>query len=221
VPLIAIRRQSRFEVVDGETRLLAALLAGSNLVPVLASEWELTESEKKLAALQANAMRHDMTDMEYARVYLQLMEENRWGQAELARRVNAKPAMISKRLAVFEKLPEDLKASIGEGDGLIPFTSAYQLARLADEGMIRDLAEKVRQGLLCRDSVVDEVAKRLGTTQKKAKPIKAKTANGILAMIPGMEFETVLADLAALVEAIKKCRHHGLPLAALPGLLKS
>ena len=64
VPIIAVRRGEVAEVLDGETRRLAALMAGCATVPILVYDQQLAESDLIVAQLQANEMRLDFTDLE-------------------------------------------------------------------------------------------------------------------------------------------------------------
>lgn len=60
-----------------------------------------------------------------------------------------------------------------------------------------------------------------GRRQKKAKPVKARTSGGVAVVIPPVDADSLLAELAALSEAVKRCHKHGLPLANLPSLLRA
>ena len=59
-------------VLDGWTRTLAARVAGLDTVPVLVHEQPPDDDELLESSLQANAMRLDMNDFEYAAVYAQI-----------------------------------------------------------------------------------------------------------------------------------------------------
>lgn len=220
-PIIAVRNGDAGETVDGETRRLAALLSGQATVPVLLFENELSESELILAQLQANEMRREFTDLERAEIYARLMHVNNWSQSQLALHIRVKPAQVSKVMAVSSKLPEDLRAMIGEGDGKIPPSSAYLLSRLPTAESMRDLAGKISQGHLKRDELAAEVARRLGKQScKKEKPIKV-TLHGMTLVITEADPEKLSSLLALVDGAIKKLQKHGLPLASLPSLLKT
>src|ERR1019366_3843713 len=116
-PIIAYREGERLRVLDGETRRLASLLAGIDSVPVLAYETAPPESELALMALQANALRLDMEDLEYATVYNDLMTLQGISQMELAELLHVSPSQVSKRMRIFNNLPEDLRGLIGRGEG--------------------------------------------------------------------------------------------------------
>src|SRR5262249_33849244 len=138
---------------------------------------------------------------------------------ELAERVGTSEGNVSKILRVFNDIAECLHADIRSG--VLPFTIAYSIARLKDQAKQVELAEKVRAGLLKRQAVEREINRLLGGKPKKARPVKASTPRGLTVVIPAMEFKDVLAELAALADAVTKAQKNNLPLSSVPNLLKT
>lgn len=217
-PIIAVRKGDVGETIDGETRRLAALVCGCATIPVLLYDHELSESDLIVAQLQANEIRREFTDLERGDIYARLMQLNGWSQAQLARCIHVKPAQISRVMAVSSKLPEDVRAMIGEGEGKIPPSSAYQLSKLSTPELMRDFAAKVSQGHLTRDGLESEVARHSGKRRKREKPVKV-AMNGITLIFAERGLENIVSALALLEGAIKKLQRHGLPLASLPSLV--
>jgi ParB/RepB/Spo0J family partition protein len=220
-PIIAIRMGEFGETIDGETRRLASLAVGIKTVPILLFDQALSESDLIVAQLQSNEVRLDFSDLERAEIYAKLMALNGWSQCQLARFIHASPAQISRVMSVSNKLPDDLKALIGDGGGKIPPSSAYHLSRLPNVDLMREMASKIRNGALVRDHVEFEVAQHLGKRKvKKIKPVKLKVA-GVTMIIDGPELQNVFAALAQIDGALKKLEKHGLPLSSLPTLIKT
>ena len=117
--------------------------------------------------------------------------------------------------------PEDLHSLLGEGDGKVPITVAYQLSRLKDEARIRDLSAKVTSGLLTRDAVENIVAKELhgGKKAKPARPVKIVCGN-VTATIQGNPLDALKALHAKLTEAFKRVERDPALADLLPSLLK-
>lgn len=147
-PIIALVKGDAAETVDGETRRLAALIAGVATVPILLYEHPLSPSDLILAQLQANEMRLEFSDLERAEIYAELMELNGWTQADLARFIHVSPAQVSKVMAISKKLPESIRTLIGERDGQVPPGSAYHLSRLPTPEAMQEMAEQIVKGLL-------------------------------------------------------------------------
>jgi ParB family transcriptional regulator, chromosome partitioning protein len=215
-----IRTGDSLMVLAGETRRQAAIAAGLDKVPVNILDRPLTPGEMLLEALLENEMRRGFTDLERAEMYAEIMKANGWSQAELAHHLKVTPGQVSKVMAVSSKLPDELKAVIGKGDGKIGPRAAYQLSRLPDHAAMRDLAGKLLEGLLTAESLEIEVAKRLGKRAKKTKAVRGKTPRGLSFILP-FDYATALAEVTALAEAIKKAERLGLDLSNVPVLLRA
>lgn len=220
VPIIAFKAGDAAEVMEGETRRRAALMAGLQSVPVMLYEQQPDDETLAIGKLQCNAMRLDMSELEFAQVYAELLGKWKCSQAELARRLNHNPATVAKRLGVLKNFPSDLHHLIGEGEGRIPFSVAYTLSRLSDPAKIRELAEKTVKGLYTRADAEEDVAEAMGRGERKPKELKVKTGSGLTATFPPLAFETLLADLKLLTDAVQKAQKHNLPLSSLPQMLK-
>jgi ParB/RepB/Spo0J family partition protein len=95
-PIIAVREGDGARTVEGESRRLAALIVGLQMVPVIVYEWELTESELIIAQLISNAQRKDFAEHELAVIYVQLMALNGWSQHQVAEFVHVSSAQVCK-----------------------------------------------------------------------------------------------------------------------------
>jgi ParB/RepB/Spo0J family partition protein len=220
-PIQVMRDGDFLLVLAGETRRQAAIAAGLEKVPVNILDRPLNQGEMALETLLENEMRRDFTDVERAEMYAEIMKANDWTQAELAHHLKKKSAgQVSKVMAVSSKLPDDVKALIGKGDGKIGPRAAYHLSRLPDHGAMREMARKLLDGLLTPESFEIEVAKRLGKPRRKNKVVKGKTAKGLSFVLPA-DYATAQAEVAVLAEALKKSERLGLPMASVPVLLKA
>jgi ParB-like chromosome segregation protein Spo0J len=220
-PLRVVRRLDKWLIIAGAYRYLAALRACLKDLPCIVLDRELDDADKLIEQAKDNQLHKPYTPMEQARNVVELKRlrpDLSYGQA--GRLLGIAAPDTAKRLKVLNDYPADLHALIGEGDGLVPFTTAYHLARLKDEQAIRDLTDKVVKGQLSRDAVADAVAKLPGGKQlKKAKVVKGKTRQGLSFVLPP-DFATATVEVAALAEALKKSERLGLPMASVPALLK-
>ena len=214
-----LRADGKHEVLTGETRRLAAIEAGLAEVPVIILERPLTDVEILMERLLENELRSDFSPLERAKIYADLLRLNGWSQAELAVAINVSEGEVSRTLRVSKRLPADLLDHVA-GGRLCP-TIAYHLSRLSDPEAMRGLADKAMKGLLTREAAVSHVTKLMGGRTRKAKPVKARTQGGVSVIIPGADADAVIAELASLIEAVKKTQKFGLPLSSLPSLLRA
>jgi ParB/RepB/Spo0J family partition protein len=174
IPVIAYRESEKFRLIDGLTRFLAAMLALLDDIPVLVYDEKPDEAAMVLGQLQCNAMRHDMTDLECAAVYQQLMQLNGWTPAQLWRELKVNPATGTKRLAISTKLCEHVKGLVASNK--LAVRAAYAISRVSDVPTQIELADKFVAGALCVEGVEAEVNRILkgGKRPAKEKPIYLK-----------------------------------------------
>lgn len=218
VPIIAYRESPRLRVIDGETRRQAALLAGVDSVPVLVYAEKPDDKAILLGQLLANSMRLDMTPLEYAATYQQLMKANGWSQAELAKNVHASPAQVAKVLAISTKLCDQAQALVASGD-LSP-RAAYALTRLPDHQQQAELARKAVDLPMAVESVEEAVNKLLGGKKAKAKPLKLRL-DGVQMVASNATLENLQAFGERLVAAVKRLVKDGDAIEYLPSRLKA
>ncbi|NUP92833.1 MAG: ParB/RepB/Spo0J family partition protein [Candidatus Omnitrophica bacterium] len=107
----------RFQLIAGERRLKAALLAGLSVVPVLVRDTD--EQEMLEIAIVENVQRENLSAIEEARAYRRLMDGVVDGasgltQQEVAARVGKSRTVVANLLRLLD-LPEQVQSSIQEG----------------------------------------------------------------------------------------------------------
>ncbi|WP_432290621.1 ParB/RepB/Spo0J family partition protein [Olsenella uli] len=137
-PLLVRKKGTKYEIVAGERRYQAAKLAGLEEVPVIIKE--ISDAEVFKLALIENLQRSDLSPLEEARGYKQLIKERSLTQDEVAKLVSKSRSAVTNTLRLLD-LPEEVQQFVEEG--LI--TSGHARAILAVpslEGRIK-LAQKV------------------------------------------------------------------------------
>ncbi len=112
-PLLVEREGEFYSIVAGERRLRAAKKAGLKEIPVLVRNFN--QHEKLEVALIENIQREDLTPVEEAKAYEQLIELSGFSQEEVARRVGKKRSTIANSLRLL-KLPKDMLKSLNSGE---------------------------------------------------------------------------------------------------------
>ena len=111
-PVIVTRTNHGYTLVAGERRWRAARLAGLRTVPALVKE---TSPQQRLElALVENIQRQDLSPLEEAAAYRQLIEDHGLSQGEAARRVGKSRSTIANSLRLLN-LPEKAKQALAEG----------------------------------------------------------------------------------------------------------
>lgn len=137
-PLLVRRQADHYEIVAGERRYQAAKAAGLEEVPVIIRE--ISDEDVFKLALIENLQRSDLTPLEEAQGYRQLIKEKGLTQEELAQALSKSRSTITNTLRLLD-LPQEVQSLVDEGK----LTAGHARAILAvpsEEGRIR-LANKV------------------------------------------------------------------------------
>lgn len=139
-PLLVRKRGSGYEIVAGERRYQAAKAAGLTEVPVVIRE--ISDDDVFKLALIENLQRSDLSPIEEARGYKQLLMDKGLTQEELAKALSKSRSAITNTIRLLD-LPEEVQKYVEEGQ----LSAGHARAILAvpqEEARIR-LAEKVIQ----------------------------------------------------------------------------
>lgn len=137
-PLLVRKVGSSYEIVAGERRYQAAQKAGLKELPVIIRE--ISDDEVFKLALIENLQRSDLSPLEEANGYRQLIKERGLTQEELAKILSKSRSTITNTLRLLD-LPEEVQRLVEEGE----LTAGHARAILAvpsEEGRIA-LAQKV------------------------------------------------------------------------------
>lgn len=157
-----------YQIIAGERRYRAAMLAGLKSVPAYirtANDLELTEM-----ALIENIQREDLNAIEIALTFKKLIEQYNLTQERLSERIGKKRATVANFLRLL-KLPAEVQ--LGLRDKLVDMGHARALLSIDNPAQQLKLYNRiVKEGLSVRK--VEEIAKRLRTGEtvelKKGKP---------------------------------------------------
>jgi len=152
-PLVVRPRETGFELIAGERRLRAARLAGLEAVPAVVRE--MNDREALEVTLIENLQREDLSALEEAAAYLQLVEEFGATQEEVARRVGrSRPAVANtiRLLQLPEAVREEMRTgrlSAGHARALLALDSPVEQTALARDAIklglsVRQLEARIR-----------------------------------------------------------------------------
>lgn len=154
-PVVVRPYNGKYQIVVGERRFRACQLAGLDEIPCLIQEYN--EEQTATAALVENIQRENLSPIEEALAYQQLLDAQEITQEELAQRVGKKQSTIANKLRLLQ----------------LPMTVQEAVRR-------RDITERHARALLKLDSTAKQnnmlreiMAKGLNVEQTEEK-IKAK-----------------------------------------------
>lgn len=145
-PILVRKSLQGYELVAGERRLRASKLADKKTIPALIVEFD--DRQMMEISLLENIQRKDLTAIEIAKAYRQLMDKLGYTQDDLAKRIGKSRANVANMLRLLT-LPEEVRTLVNEGK--LSYGQARTLLSLEDEDRIVELARQcVKQGLSVR-----------------------------------------------------------------------
>lgn len=99
-PLIVVKKDDYYEIVAGERRFRAAMIAGLTEVPVVIKDYS-TEQIVEIALIE-NIQREDLNPIEEAKAYKQLIDEFSLKQDEVADKVSKSRTAITNALRLLK-----------------------------------------------------------------------------------------------------------------------
>ncbi|WP_342442104.1 ParB/RepB/Spo0J family partition protein [Lysinibacillus sp. FSL K6-0057] len=174
---IAVRKKARkFEIVAGERRYRACLLAGLEVIPVIIKE--LSDAQMMELAILENLQREDLTVIEEAEAYQSLMENLHLTQEELSKRLGKSRPHIANHVRLLA-LPEDVRKlmndgtlSMGQGRALLGLKNKRRISEVANK--VISLGLNVRQVELLVQNLNEEVSRETIPPKKKDIFVSAK-----------------------------------------------
>ena len=143
VPLVVCRREERLAVIDGFKRLRAARTL--KLQTLVVRTLPLSEQAAVASIYSLNRHSHGLVDLEEAFVVRALVRDQALTQAEVAELLGRHASWVSRRLALVERLSEQLQCDIRVG--LVSTTVAREISRLP-RGNQAEVAAAIRKAAL-------------------------------------------------------------------------
>ena len=145
-PIIVKRSIKGYEIIAGERRVKASIMAGLNEIPAIIRDFNDTQMME--IALLENLQRENLNALEEATAYKKLIETLAITQEELAKRLGKSRSHITNMLGLLN-LPNNIQDDISNRK--ITMGHARVLSKLEDRSQQEELAEKViNEGLSVR-----------------------------------------------------------------------
>lgn len=138
-PIIVTKSIKGYEIVAGERRKKACELIGKETIPAIIKDF--TDNEMMEIALLENIQRENLTAIEEAEAYANLIKTLNITQEELAGKIGKSRVYVTNILGLL-RLPEGVKNDILHG--LISMGHAKVLSKLEDKELVTSLSERVK-----------------------------------------------------------------------------
>ncbi|WP_182200343.1 ParB/RepB/Spo0J family partition protein [Paraliobacillus salinarum] len=169
-PLIVRQSIKGYEIVAGERRFRAAKEAGLEKVPVIIKD--MTDQKMMELALLENLQREDLTPIEEAQAYANLMEEFNMTQGELAQRLGKSRPHIANFIRLLS-LPASITALINNGE--LSMGHGRTLLGLKDKKKLQPVVDKIKKDNLNvrqLEQLINQLNDKAPEQKKKSKEKK-------------------------------------------------
>ena len=176
-PIVVRRVNDTYEIVAGERRYRACKLNNFKEVPVLVLD--IDEQQSAELALIENIQRQDLTAIEEAKAYLNIIRTSGYTQEEVAKKVGKSQASVANKIRLLQ-LPQPIQDAVSSS--YITERHARALLSVEQEKQVEVFDTIIKKGWNVRKSE-EYITKLKDTTEKKPKPkIMGLTKNMKIAM---------------------------------------
>ncbi len=182
-PIVVRKADGRgtFEIVAGERRFRAAKMAGLNQVPVIVKDIDNTQALE--FAIIENVQRADLSPIEEAHGYKQLINEFEYTQEQVAKKIGCSRSHIANilRLLSLPKEVQDLldqgKISFGHAKVIMNSDNAVEIARQIVENnwTVRDVETMFKNDELeveIKSDIIKKISPATKNKKNKSQSIK-------------------------------------------------
>ena len=163
-PILVRKKGDMYEIVAGERRYQASKLAGLKEIPAIVRD--IDDAEVFQLALIENLQRSDLTPIEEARGYRQLLDTKGLTQEGLAKILSKSRSAIANTLRLMD-LPQEVQDMMEE-DQITPGHARAILAVPTEEGRIKLAQKVVAENLTVRQT--ENLAPLFSVTRDEIKP---------------------------------------------------
>ncbi len=195
-PLVVKPQGKKYVIIAGERRFRAAKLAGLSEVPAIIKD--MNEQQMMEIAILENLQREDLTPVEEAEAYHNLISKLHFTQDELAKRLGKSRPHIANHIRLLQ-LPEEIRQLMNEGK--LSMGQGRAILGLKNKRLMIEVAEKVvAQGMNVRQ--VEALVQQLNEdVSRETKNVKKD--------IFVQESESQLRDYFGTNVQIKKSKNKG------------
>lgn len=164
-PIIVKKSIKGYDIIAGERRVKASKIAGKTTIPAIIRDF--SDEQMMQIALLENLQRENLTAIEEATAYRDIINALSLTQEELAKKLGKSRSHITNMLGLL-KLPSDVQNMVLNNE--LSMGHARVLSKLENESDINSLANKVKDDGLS----VRELENQVNSSYKRNIPINRK-----------------------------------------------
>ncbi|HAX18183.1 MAG TPA: chromosome partitioning protein ParB [Actinobacteria bacterium] len=177
--------EERYEIIAGERRFRAARMAGLTTIPAIINT-NVDDNSSLAMALIENIHRENLSPVEQALTFKQLLEEFKITHEELSKQVGKSRAFITNTLRILslplsiQKFIDEGKVSAGHAKALASLKKADDQLQIAEAIVKNDLSVREVEKLVNKKNSLPETAKNKEIVPLSKFPSISEKISGIL-----------------------------------------
>ncbi len=197
------KERQAYRIVVGESRWRSARMAGLTEIPCIVMEGETPDEASLLAdRLIENVCRSDLSPLELGRGISLLKRLRKCTSQDAAAELGLSGASVCRAEALLS-LPPEIQELV-ELEQISP-SIAYEISRLKDEDVIREVANTVARCRLNRDQAI-ELCRQKGVEKKKTQPKAGRVAGKLEGVSFSFSFSAGELTAEVLLKALDQIR---------------
>ncbi len=177
-PLVLRKKEERYQLIAGERRLRASILAGLGVVPAFIREAD--DQQMMALALVENIQRQDLNPMEKAEAFSRFCSEFSITQEELGKQVGISRSAVANFQRLIE-LPESVKLmvrsgklSMGHGRTLLGLPDEESMVRIAKLCLARGYSVRVLEDAVRKATNRKSIKKKMVSAIPEIKQLETE-----------------------------------------------
>ena len=221
-PIVVRKIGDKYEIIAGERRYKASVIAGKQTIPAIVSE--MTDKDSVEIALIENVQREDLTPIEKAISYKKILDMGYISQEDLAQKVGKSQSSIANTLRLLN-LSDDVQEALLENK--ISERHARSLLKLKDEKQQVEMLNRIINERLTVRKTDEEIDKMLNDNMNNNLNFE-NTAPEEVVQIPDIELSSIdttklpgFMDIDKIEQTAQDITPQEKPVANMDELLKS
>lgn len=185
-PLVVRRLADRYEIIAGERRYKAAVMAGLTSVPVILTN--LSDAKSAEVALVENIQRKNLSSIEEAKSYKRMLDKDNLTQEQLANKLGLSQSTIANKLRLLN-LSEDVQNALLKDK--ISERHARSLLQISDKNKQTELLNKVISDRLTVRQLDELIKNEINKEESNIQEVSNESINNNLNETSQEMFETI------------------------------
>jgi ParB family chromosome partitioning protein len=194
--LVRVTGPNRYQIISGERRFRAAMLAGLDEIPAI--ELDANDQETLEIALVENIQRKDLTPFEEAEGLMVLQQKFGYTHDRISQVIGKSRSTVTETLLIND-IPDRIRAMCREA-GISNKSILVQIARAGTEQKMEDVLRRVAAGETSRDELRKKPAKAAGRPKHFTYRFKDKS----LPFTLNLAFRKAKVEKGEIIDALRE-----------------